>query len=169
MIHVLLKYTLFSGHVSSLNSLSILCAFASFRWLYSVNVPLDFQLRFLSFEITSRASNNRWGRLQFYLEADYSMIIILDFFIYPMDNKEISISFILKLILHFWPDMCICILYWAVKCQDFTAKLLKITMWMFRECVCLCFSTRFLTIFLPGKFRMTQLVVRTHKTQQRQI
>lgn len=128
-------------------------------------MPLDFQLRFLSFEITLRASNNRWGRLQFYLEADYSMIIILDFFIDRMD-KEISISFILKLILHFWPDMCICILYRAVKCQDFIAKLLKITVWMFRECVCLCFSTRFLTIFLPGKFRMTQLVVRTHNTQQ---
>jgi len=41
---------------------------------------------------------------------------------------------------------------------------LKITVWMFRECVCLCFNTGFLTIFLPGKFSMTQLVVRTRNT-----
>ena len=59
--------------------------------MYSVNVSLDCQLRFLSFEITFRASNNRWCRLQFYLNTDCSMIIILDVFIARMDNKEVSI------------------------------------------------------------------------------
>lgn len=113
------------------------------------------------------ASNNRWGRLQFFLDADNSMIVILRDFTDRTDNKYISISFCLKLILLFWTWY----VYMCIVPRSQRPRLhckiirLKITVWIFCACVCLCFSGRFLTIFLPDKFRMTQLVFRAHNTR----